>query len=446
MKNKITELILILLITAVPVLGNENFSKQERTHEYNIKTNVLESGWKTVRKGFNYLYSLFKNFHNQSKKSPLSDFYNSSIKDYDEEKPSVAVVVTQANFKNPSLKKHVWINMDEIPNNKKDDDNNGYPDDMIGRDIRHNQNIGDPLPYQDYNYGNQGTQLAKEIVNSANGNVNIMYLYGLGGGFLDKRTPVQRDIAESIRYAADNEADVINLSQNYYYMSNKYVTEAIKYAKSKGAIIVASAGDGGKNTVKYPATLDDVIAVGAVAENGKIHKYSNKGSNITIYAPVSLSGKKQKYEVTHRAAGRVSGVVSQIKHKNPLLTSREIKTLLKENADTESGIPVLNPQKTIDAAPTVEETITETYVKTLGREPTEHELNVWKERAMNKETNCYEFSYKIQLTKGNIIENKSTEDIKKHQIIKSKSLPLPAIEKIMPYRQNTNNTNKTIGK
>lgn len=93
------------------------------------------------------------------------------------------------------------------------------------------------------------------------------------------------DIADGIRFAADNGADVINLSLGSDSPSNA-LKESLKYAYEKGVTIVAAAGNDGNRGVIYPAAYDDyVIAVGATRLDEKRTSYSNYGSSIDIVAP-----------------------------------------------------------------------------------------------------------------------------------------------------------------
>ena len=93
------------------------------------------------------------------------------------------------------------------------------------------------------------------------------------------------DIADSIRYAADNGAHVINMSLGGP-VSTTYLEEAVAYAYNKGVTIVAAAGNDGQNNVSYPAAYNMyVIAVGATRYDKQKASYSNYGSKLDIVAP-----------------------------------------------------------------------------------------------------------------------------------------------------------------
>jgi hypothetical protein len=73
------------------------------------------------------------------------------------------------------------------------------------------------------------------------------------------------DLADGIAWAVDHGATVINMSLAFpagFYPS-KLLQEAVGYATKNGVIMVAAAGNGGRDGVVYPAAFRDVIAVGA---------------------------------------------------------------------------------------------------------------------------------------------------------------------------------------
>jgi len=87
------------------------------------------------------------------------------------------------------------------------------------------------------------------------------------------------DVAKGIVYAADNGADIINLSLGSF-VGSQAEKDAIDYAVSKGVTVIASAGNSGGATPGYPARYDNVVAVGAISSDGKRSSFSNKGGDI----------------------------------------------------------------------------------------------------------------------------------------------------------------------
>jgi serine protease len=102
-------------------------------------------------------------------------------------------------------------------------------------------------------------------------------------------TGTARVIARGLRFAADNGADIANLSLAGRE-GDEVLEDAIAYASSKGVTIVAAAGNGGRSSVGFPAAYPKVIAVGAVNRARRRAYYSNYGRALDIMAPGGDTG------------------------------------------------------------------------------------------------------------------------------------------------------------
>jgi len=91
-------------------------------------------------------------------------------------------------------------------------------------------------------------------------------------------------VAAGIRWAADNGADVINLSLGGGTPSQA-IRNAIGHAHSKGVVVVAAAGNTGRGRVQYPAAHRFAIAVGAVRYDETLSFYSSYGRHLDVVAP-----------------------------------------------------------------------------------------------------------------------------------------------------------------
>jgi serine protease len=97
-------------------------------------------------------------------------------------------------------------------------------------------------------------------------------------------------LVEGLRYAADNDARVINMSLGGT-RPMPAVEDALEYAVSRGAFVSIAAGNEALegNPTAYPAAyapqIDGVVAVGALTRAGTRARYSNFGSYVELVAP-----------------------------------------------------------------------------------------------------------------------------------------------------------------
>ena len=134
-----------------------------------------------------------------------------------------------------------------------------------------------------------GTHVAGTVAQSTNNNVGVA-----GVAFGASIMPVKvlngqgsgsyADVADGIRWAADNGAHVITLSLGGP-TSATYLEEAVRYAYEKGVTVIAASGNE-NSAVGYPAAYDNyVIAVGATRYDEQRAPYSNYGASLDIVAP-----------------------------------------------------------------------------------------------------------------------------------------------------------------
>ncbi|MEK7561126.1 MAG: S8 family serine peptidase [Patescibacteria group bacterium] len=201
------------------------------------------------------------------------------------------------------------------------------------------------------------------------------------------------DIADGIRWAADNGADIINLSLGGPSGAT-YLEEAVRYAHDKGITVIAAAGNDGTNVLSYPAAYDDyVIAVGATRFDEARAPYSNYGAGLDIVAPGGDITVDQNndgygdgilqqtfgnrtdawgyyfYQGTSMAAPHVSALAALLKGNGVAITSASIRRALQETADDlgatgwdmQSGWGLVNAERALtwtmglsDAPPTVQ--------------------------------------------------------------------------------------------
>jgi subtilisin family serine protease len=168
-----------------------------------------------------------------------------------------------------------------------------------------------------------------------------------GGGYVSWLT-------EAVRYAADNDADVISMSLGFSLGPDEEapaLEDALEYAHAKGIVIVASAGNEG-SSVLYPAAYDAYcIAVAATDYSDNRPSWSNFGPEVDVAAPgvklVSLvptwfpglewgdftSPPYAFADGTSASAAVVSGFVALIKSVKPWLEPEQIMDIIRYSAD-----------------------------------------------------------------------------------------------------------------
>jgi serine protease len=98
------------------------------------------------------------------------------------------------------------------------------------------------------------------------------------------------DIADAIRFAADEGAQVINMSLGGGPRS-LVMQSAVAYARKKGLVVVCAAGNTGRGRVEYPAAYPGSFAISSVGPTKELAFYSSYGKEIAVAAP---GGDKRK--------------------------------------------------------------------------------------------------------------------------------------------------------
>ena len=194
-----------------------------------------------------------------------------------------------------------------------------------------------------------GTHVAGTIAQSTNNNYGVagiaykakimpLKVIGMQGGTV-------ADIAEAIKFAADHDADVINMSLGGGGDS-LLLQDAINYAYDKGVVLIGAAGNANQNASVYPARYPKVISVSATDAIGNKAPYSNFGAGVDISAPggsetgkiiqETITGENKEtafigFQGTSMAAPHVAGVAALIKASG-ITEPDEVKQILIQSA------------------------------------------------------------------------------------------------------------------
>ncbi|MBU2592526.1 S8 family peptidase [Patescibacteria group bacterium] len=164
--------------------------------------------------------------------------------------------------------------------------------------------------------------------------MNIKVLDDSGSGYYSW-------VADGIYWAADNGAEVINLSLGGKY-SSRTLRNAVSYASRKGVVVVAAAGNQGSNQYSYPAYYSESIAVAATDQDDQKASFSNYGLWVDVAAPgVSIlstaNGNYQYASGTSMSTPFVSGLAALLFGQNPGWTNSQVRNRIETTSDAISG-------------------------------------------------------------------------------------------------------------
>ncbi|QIX62608.1 S8 family serine peptidase [Hymenobacter sp. BT18] len=186
------------------------------------------------------------------------------------------------------------------------------------------------------------------VLGVAGGPVRIMAVRAVPNG--DER---DKDVANAIRYAVDNGAQIINMSFGKYFSPQRQAVEdAIKYAESKGVLLVHSAGNEANNldqVAQFPAArtiagqpFANLLTVGAAARTADEHlvaDFSNYSpQQVDVFAPgvqiySTLPGSQYgNLSGTSMAAPVVAGIAAVLKSYFPRLSAQDLKRIIMQSA------------------------------------------------------------------------------------------------------------------
>jgi len=259
---------------------------------------------------------------------------------------TVAVVDTGVELSHADLADGLWSNGGEIAGNGVDDDGNGYVDDVYGWDFAD----GDNGPWDEHGHG---THVAGIVGATTDNGIGVA---GMGWGVTVMPVRVldatgngsDWEVAQGIRYAVDNGAQVVNLSLGGAGGGDA-LEQAVQYAQGKGALVIAAAGNWGVSMPFYPAYYAGVIGVSATDESDARPSFSNYGSYVDIAAPGDniLSTKPAPVDYglldgTSMATPMVSGLAALLWTEHPSATSTQVWAAIQDGAE-DLGSPGWDP-------------------------------------------------------------------------------------------------------
>ncbi len=271
----------------------------------------------------------------------------------------IAILDTGVDYLHEDLKKNIWRNRGEIEDGK-DNDGNGYVDDLYGWDFVHASGNAasdedgmteDNDPSDRHGHGTHVAGLAAAVTNNGIGvagagwNCRIMplrvgYKTKDGGGSV-----VSSAVLKAVEYATLNGAAII--SESFGGLTNDYAQrDMLRWAFESGVVVVKSAGNDNSSVGYSPDTENWVLTAAAVDGNDRKASFSNYGDWVKISAPgVALSTYlNNRYESlggTSMAAPIVAGTTALVRAVHPDWSAAKV---MMHVVDTADKIDAVNPR------------------------------------------------------------------------------------------------------
>ncbi len=286
----------------------------------------------------------------------------------------VAVVDTGLDYNHPDIAANVWVNPGEIAGNRRDDDGNGFADDIRGWDFVTCQNLGggvcvspkepDSNPIDDNGHGTHVSGTIAAVGNNKRGIIGVAPRAKIMPvkAFNREGVAPHSESSAGLVYAALNGADVINNSWGCGFCpSNPVVEDAVRLAHGLGAVVVFSAGNDSRDVrTKSPQNMrrPKPVVISASNQLDQPTYFTSFGATIDVAAPgggdVStpsniLSLKSKECRVcakkrilnseylrlagTSMSAPHASGLAALVLAKRPALTNEEVRHVLRTSTE-----------------------------------------------------------------------------------------------------------------
>jgi serine protease len=239
--------------------------------------------------------------------------------------------------------------------NGVDDGGNGFTDDLIGWDFVN----GDNDPMDDHLHGTYCAGIIGEVGDNGVGGAGVAWhvqLMPTKGFDATASSNAPDEQVAGVYYAADNGARVSNNSWGGANVSKRQAPafyNAIDYARRKGVLYVAAAGNLGWDNDKngsgqfFPASFDlpNIVSVAASTADDALAAFSNFGlTSVDLAAPGVGIGSTRPFaqdpafpyvgaDGTSAAAPFVAGAAALMLARNPGLTYAQLKDLILANVD-----------------------------------------------------------------------------------------------------------------
>ncbi len=298
----------------------------------------------------------------------------------------VAVVDSGLDRFHPDIAANVWVNPGEdldadgraepADENGRDDDGNGFVDDLTGFDFANSidldedgrfddpKDVSDADPFDDNGHGTHVSGTIAAVAGNGIGIVGVAPRARIMAlkGFPEAGPAEDSTLWRAVLYAAENGAHVINNSWSCGVPcpDNPLADEVLALVEALGVVVVTSAGNASEDVVlRNPENGDRVVTVGSIGFDDRLSRFSNRGYGIDLVAPGGGPSEPAAVRVARRnilslltraidpdeeafsvgddywrlagtsmAAPHVAGAVAILRADRPELTPRDVRRLL----------------------------------------------------------------------------------------------------------------------
>lgn len=249
----------------------------------------------------------------------------------------IGMLDTGVELDHPDLADNLHVNAAD-PINGRDDDGDGYVDNYRGWDLADQD--ADPSADTD-GHGTGVTGVAAATPDNGTG------IAGLG--FRSSYMPIKVFRSgdgrfafgyEAIAYAADRGCKVINLSWGGANAYSQFGQDVIDYAvQEKDVVVVAAAGNSGRDERYYPASYDGVLSVAVTDAHDRAVGQTTHNHWVDLVAPGQYSYSTQNGKGYHYGSGSsfaaplVAGAAALVRAHFPRWSAQQVMQQLRLSAD-----------------------------------------------------------------------------------------------------------------
>jgi subtilisin family serine protease len=268
----------------------------------------------------------------------------------------VAVIDTGVDYNHKDLQDNIWTNPGEIPGNNKDDDNNGYKDDVHGINVS-GTGGGEGDPMDDNEHGTHVSGTIGAVGNNGKGGTGVNWEVSIMGlKFLDSGgTGSTAGAVECLAYATMMKQKGVNIlvTNNSWGGGgfSRALKEAFQAAADAGMLHCCAAGNGGADQIgddndripEYPSSydVDEIVAVAASTEADGRASFSNYGKTsvdlaapgVRIYSTIPGNRYDGSFSGTSMATPHVSGAAALLWAQKPGLSPKQVKKKILKKVD-----------------------------------------------------------------------------------------------------------------